>query len=236
MICFDSEISRINIPRDSDPFLPVLPSPEIAEEPLEDGLDTPPVTPLHSPLAFLKEKRWLLSPPPIVSTLSTHSEVKPPSDAPDKTESGQNSTPHVTVRGKKSKASRRRATYPMSLPLQSEEHPPRKRIRSNTVAAHLDCSTQDTSNPSIPTGNEHSGKSSVHPILLVRPVTLPVGTGPTIWHPSSLLQILSHPTPDLVRWLTTAWMPYMCPPACQIPRKYLAYYYLSCLESWYLYE
>ena len=79
--------------RDSDPFLPVLPSPKISEEPLEDGLNTPPVTPLHSPHAFLEEERWLFSLPPIVSTLSTHSEVKPHSDAPDKTESGQNSTP-----------------------------------------------------------------------------------------------------------------------------------------------
>ena len=41
----DSEIGRINLMRDSDPFLPVLPSPEISEEPLEDGLNTPPVTP-----------------------------------------------------------------------------------------------------------------------------------------------------------------------------------------------
>ena len=55
----DSEISRINIPWNSDPFLPVLPSPEISEEPLQDGLNTPPVTPLHSPYAFLKEERWL---------------------------------------------------------------------------------------------------------------------------------------------------------------------------------
>ena len=195
---FDSEIGRINLLRDSDPFLPVLPSPEISEEPLENGLNTPPVTPLHSPHAFLEE-RWPFSPPPVVSTLSTHSEVKPPYDALDKTESRQNYTPQVTVREKKSKASRRRAAHPTSLPLQSEEHPPRKRIRSNTVAAHLDRSAQDTLNPSIPTGNEHSGKTSVHLILLVRPVTLPVATGPTIWHQPSLLQILSHPTPNLVR-------------------------------------
>ena len=48
----DSEINRINIPRDSDPFLLVLPSPEITEEFFEDGLNTPPVTPLPSPHAF----------------------------------------------------------------------------------------------------------------------------------------------------------------------------------------
>ena len=45
----DSEISRINIFKGSDPFLPVLPSPEISQEPLKDGLNTPPVTPLHPP-------------------------------------------------------------------------------------------------------------------------------------------------------------------------------------------
>ena len=82
----DSEISRINIFKDSDPFLPGFSSLEISEEPLEDGLNTPPVTPLHSPHPFLKEERWLFSLPPVVPTLSTHSEVRPPSNTPDKTE------------------------------------------------------------------------------------------------------------------------------------------------------
>ena len=104
-----------------------------------------------------------------------HPEVTSPSDASDNTESGQKPTPHVTVREKKSKASRRGAAHPTSLPLPSEEHPPRKRMRSNTVAAHLDCSAQDTLKPPTSTGNDHSGKTSVHPILLVRLVTLLVG-------------------------------------------------------------
>ena len=52
----DSEISRINNFKYSDPFLPVLPSLEISEEPLEDGLNTPPVTPLQSPMHFLKRR------------------------------------------------------------------------------------------------------------------------------------------------------------------------------------
>ena len=71
----DSEISRINILKDSDPFLPVPPSREISEEHLKDGLNTPPVTPPHSPHAFLKEERWLFSPLPVVLTLFTHPEV-----------------------------------------------------------------------------------------------------------------------------------------------------------------
>ena len=37
---FDSEVNRINIPRESDPFLPVLPSPDIPEGPLEVRLNT----------------------------------------------------------------------------------------------------------------------------------------------------------------------------------------------------
>ena len=124
-----------------------------------------------------------------MSTSSTHSEAQ------DKTESRQSSALHVTVREKKSKTSRRRAAHLMSHPLQLEEHPPRKRIRSNTVAVHLDSSAQDTPKPPTPTGNDHSGKTSVHPIQLVRPVTLPVGPGPTIFHPPSLLQIISHRLP-----------------------------------------
>ena len=198
----DSEISRINIFKDSDPFLPVLPSQEISEEPLEDGLNTPPVTPLHSPHAFLKEERWLFSLPAVVPTLSTHSEVKPPSNAQDTTEIRSNPTSHVTVREKKLKASRRRAALHIFYFSPSEEHPPRKRIRSNTVAAHLNHSVQYTLKPPPPptsTGNNHSGKTLVHPILLVRPVTLPVDPGPTIWYLPSLLQIISHLTPDLVR-------------------------------------
>ena len=109
----DSEISRINILKDNDPFLPVLPSPEISEEPLEDGLNTPPVTPLHSSHAFLEEERWLFSLSPVVPTLSIHPEVTSPSDVPDNTESRQNPTPHVTVTEKKPKASRRRAAHPL---------------------------------------------------------------------------------------------------------------------------
>ena len=80
-----------------------------------------------------------------------------------------------------------------------EEHPPRKRIRPNTVATHLDSSIQGMSEHSPSIGKEHSGETLVHPILLVRLITLPVGLEPIIWHLPSLLQIVSHPTPDLVR-------------------------------------
>ena len=144
-------------------------------------------------MTFLKEERWLFSPPPVMPVIHTQSEVKSSSDSLDTTE---NLTPHDTVREKKLTALRKRAAHPKSLTLPLEEHPPRKRIRSNTVAAHLDCSIQGTSKPSTSIGIEHFG---VHPILLVRPVTLPVGSEPIIWHPPSLLQIESHPTPDLVR-------------------------------------
>ena len=167
----DSEISKINILKESDPFLPVLPSLGIPEEPLADGLNTPPVTPLYSSHAFLKEERWLFSPPPVMPVIPTQSEVKSSSDLLDATKSF---TPHDTVREKKSTALRKRAAHPMSLTLPSEEHPPRKKIRSNTTA-HLDCSIQGMSKPSTSIGNEHFGKTLVHPILLVRLVTLPVG-------------------------------------------------------------
>ena len=146
--------------------------------------------------------------------IPTQSEVKSSSDSLNTTENL--TPPHDTVREKKSTALRKRAAHPKSLPLPSEEHPSRKRIRSNTVAAHLDSSIQGTSKPSTLIGIECFG---THPVLLVRPVTLPVGSEPIIWHPPSLLQIVSHPTPDLVRWLTTSQMPYVSPPACQISRK-----------------
>ena len=189
----DSEIGRINILKESDPLLPVLPLPDIPEEPLEEGLNTLPMTPLHSPHAFLKEERWLFSPPPVMPVIPTQSEVKSSSDSLDTTE---NLTPHDTVREKKSTALRKRAACPKSLTISLEEHLPRKRMRSNTVAAHLDCSIQGTSKSTTSIGIEHFG---VHPILLVRLVTLPVGSKPIILHPTSLLQIVPHLTPDLVR-------------------------------------
>ena len=80
----DSKISRINILKERDPLLPVLPLPNIPEEPLADGLTMPPVTPLHSPHAFLKEERWLFSPPE-VPVIPTQSEVKSSSDLLDNT-------------------------------------------------------------------------------------------------------------------------------------------------------
>ena len=166
---------------------------------MEDELHIPPVTPLQSPHAFLKEERWLFYPPPIVSTLSTHTEVKSPSNALDTTEIRLKPTPHVTVRERKSTAIIKRTAHPIPQSLMSEGYPPRKSIRSNTVAAHLYQSAQDMLKPPTHTGNDHSGKTSVHSILLVRPVTLPAGSEPIIWHPPSLLQIISHPTPDSVR-------------------------------------
>ena len=51
----DSEVSRINFLRDSDSMLPILPSPKVPEEKLEDGLNTPPFPPLHSPHLFLRD-------------------------------------------------------------------------------------------------------------------------------------------------------------------------------------
>ena len=177
----DSEDSRINTLKESDPFLPVLPSLDIPEGPLADGLNTPPVTPLHSPHAFPKKERWLFSPPPVMPVIPTQSEVKSSSDLLDTIES---STPHDTVREKKSTALRKRAACPKSLIISSEEHLPRKRIRSNKVAAHLNRSVQGMSKFSTFIGIEHFG---VHPILLVRPVTLPVDSEPIIWHLPSLL-------------------------------------------------
>ena len=62
-IDFDIENNRTVFLKESDPFLPVIPSPEIQEGPLEERLRTPPATPIHSPHAFLKEERWLFLPP-----------------------------------------------------------------------------------------------------------------------------------------------------------------------------
>ena len=132
--------------RESDPFMPILPSPERQEEFLEEGLKTPP----------------------------------------------------------------------SSLILSSEGNPPRKRSRPNTVAALLDSNPAKRPDTPITTDNTYSG---VHPILLVRPVRLPVGTEPATLNPPSLLQIVSHPTPELVRKLTNSGISYVNSPVCQKYKK-----------------
>ena len=203
----DNENNRTIFLRENDPFLPMIPLPEIKEEPLEGGLNTPITTPLHSPHAFLKEDRWLFSPPPVLTVESTRL---------DNLRNEFSSTPHDTEIWKKSPVFRKKATHSASLVLPLEEHPPRKRIKPNTVAALLDHSSKDTSEPSTTIRIEHFG---VHPILLVRPVTLPVGAEPTIWKPPPLLQIVSCPTPDLVKRLTTSCVPYVSSLACQTFRK-----------------
>ena len=196
----DIENNRTVFLKESDPFLPIIPSPGIQEKPLEEGLKTPPVTPIHSPHAFLKEDRWLFSPPPVLT--SEHTNL-------DNIETGFNLTPHDTDKEKKSTALRKRV-------LSSEENPPRKRIRPNTETALLDPNLPRKSETPITSGNLHFG---VHPILLVRSVTLPVSTEPAVWKPPPLLQIVSHLTPDLVRKLTTSRLPYVSSPACQTYRK-----------------
>ena len=177
----DDENNRTIFLRESDPFLPMIPSPDIEEEPLE-GLNTPPATPLHSPYTFLKEDRWLFSPPPVLTVATTKL---------DNFKTEFSSTPCDTEIWNKSLVFRKKTTCPASLVLPSEGHPPRKRIKSNTVAALPDHSSQGMSEPSTTNRIEHLG---VHPILLVRPVILPAGTEPAVWKPPPLLQIVSSNT------------------------------------------
>ena len=144
----DNENNRTIFLRESDPFLPVIPSPEIEEEPLEGGLNAPPTTPLHSPHAFPKEDRWLFSPPPVLTVASTRL---------DNFRTEFSATPQDTEKWKKSPVFRKKATHPASLVLSPEEHPPRKRIKPNTVAALLDHNSQGTSEPTTTIGIEHFG-------------------------------------------------------------------------------
>ena len=124
----DNENNRTIFLRESDPFLPVIPLPEIEEEPLEGGLNAPPTTPLHSPYAFLKEGRWLFSPPPVLTGASTRL---------DNIRTEFSATPHDTEKWKNSPVFRKKATHPASLVLPPEEHPPRKRIKPTTVVTLL---------------------------------------------------------------------------------------------------
>ena len=118
LLQLDNEMGRINIMRDSDSSLPVLPSPDILED-LRTGLNTPTTTPQQSSHAFLKEDRWLFSPPPVLTVAPTRL---------DNFRTEFSATPHDTKKWKKSPVLRKKATHPASLVLPMEEHPPRKRL------------------------------------------------------------------------------------------------------------
>ena len=199
----DNENNRTVFLRESDHFMPILLSPERQEEFLEEGLKTPPSTPIHSPHAFLKEDRWIFSPPPVLTLENINL---------DKFETRTDTTPHDTDKDQNSKTFKKRVVRSSSLILPSEGKSHRKRSRPNTVAALLVYTSAKRPDNPIATDNTHSG---VHPILLVRPVRLPVGTDPATWNPPSLLQIVSHPTPELVRKLTNSRIPYVNSPVCQ---------------------
>ena len=94
----DNEHNRTVFLRESDPFMPMLPSPERQEEFLEEGLKTPPSSPIHSPHAFLKEGRWLFSPPPVLTPENTNL---------DKSETKTDTTPMTLIRIKIPKHSRK---------------------------------------------------------------------------------------------------------------------------------
>ena len=174
---------------------------------LEEGLKTPPSTPIHSPHAFLKEDRWLFSPPPVLTTGNTNL---------DKSEIKTDTTPHDTEKDQNYKMLMKRAVRPSSIILPSEGKSPRKRSRTNTVAALLDNTSAKRQDTPITIDKTHSG---AHPILLVRPVRLPVDTDPVTWNPPSLLQIVPRPTPELVRKLTNSRIPYVNSPVSQKSTK-----------------
>ena len=130
----------------------------------------------------------------------------------DKFETRTDTTPHDTDKDQNSKMFKKRVVRPSSLILPPEGKSPRKRCRPNTVAALLDYTSAKRPDTPIMTNNTYSG---VHPILLVRPVRLPVGTDQATWNPPSLLQIVFCPTPELVRKLTNSHISYVNFPVCQ---------------------
>ena len=203
----DNGNKRTVLLRESDPFMPILPSPERQEEFLEEGLKTPPSTPIPSPHAFLKEDRWLFSPPPVLTLENTNL---------DKSETKTDTTPHDTDKDQNSKTLTKRVVRPSSLILPSEGKSPRKRSGTNTVAALLDDTSAKRQDTPITIDKTHAG---AHPILLVRPVRLPVGTDQVTWSPPSLLQIVPRPTPELVRKLTNSRIPYVNSPVSQKSTK-----------------
>ena len=123
LLQLDNEIGRINFMRDSDSSLPVLSSPDILEDFLEHGLNTPPVTPLYFPHGFIEEGRELFSPPPVVSSPSIQSEVKPSLQGLNETLDRLNPKHHTPVKEKKRETIKRRALHPKFLTFSS-----RKRI------------------------------------------------------------------------------------------------------------
>ena len=160
-IDFDIENNRTVFLKEGDPFLPIIPSPEIQEEPLGERLSTPPATPIHSPHAFLKEDRRLFSSPPVLTT--EHAKL-------DNSEIGLNLTDNTDKR-RKSPALRKRAAGPKSLVLSSEENPPRKRVRPSTASTPSTSTYREPQNPP--------------PLLRLKTLVFP----PFYWSDQSLYQL-----------------------------------------------
>ena len=194
----DSDNNESVFLRESDPFLPIPPTPEeekqILDEILENGIKTPPSSPTDSYHSFLNDNRWLFSPPPVVKTeseildnIKTEKDIK---------HCEENSGTH-----------KRGITRPASLALTSEKDLPCKRSKSNTVAALLETKTTEKPDTPIPIDITHFG---THPVLLLETAFL---------EPPSLLHIVSHPTPELVKKLTNSRLPYVNPPVCRRTKK-----------------
>ena len=205
----DSDNNESVFLRESDPFLPIPPSPEeekqILDEILENGIKTPPSSPTNSHHSFLSDDRWLFSPPPVVRTeseilnnIKTEKDIK---------HCEENSKTLKKGKERKSSALRKRANRPTSLVLPSRENSPNKRIKPNTVATLLETQSIEKPDTPIPTDITHFG---IHPVLLLEPV---------LGKPPSLLHIVSHPTPELVRKLTNSRISYVNPPVCRRNKK-----------------
>ena len=172
----DSEVDSINFTKDCDPFLPVIPSPRLPEEIFQETVKTPPVTPMHSPYPFLREET-LFSPPPHIPREFTESDGI----------SLQNPT-------RKQKTTTRPKPYILPLKWNNTK----RKSKKSSIASLLKTKTETLKEPSK-TDRENTEALRPTPVLLIRPIHISKAQSPITWNPPSLLQIVSRPTPDLVR-------------------------------------
>ena len=160
---------------------------------MEEGINTPPPPHVYTPHAFLRMPAPVNSPTPIAV-------VKPV-----QTPSGPVSK--KSLQGKKSSHKQKLSVETHSTPSTSKVN-----VNSPLKLQKTQPSTSMEENnvlPSTPVLGDLSKGNVSCLVLLVRPNVYPPKSTSVTWYTPPLLQIVTRPTPDLMKRLTTSRLPYV---------------------------
>ena len=198
-----NQVGNLTVLIGSDPFLPQPDSPTVEPEldTVDENLNTPPLPSPSVTPEYQMENLTKLLHPYLEAGICLDTESKQILETPS---SPLDKNPPLTE------------LSPVDPDIFASP-PPRKRRRKNNSPTTLSPPEQPTKNilyrrpptpiptfvPPLPQKNN----APVRPLLLVQPVHIPAGKDST--NPSSLLQLIVSPTPDLLHKLSTSRIPYV---------------------------